>query len=127
MIGYESLISVGPNCSILVLSFAFALTSIYVALSTFYWGNEWATPENYDHVPILKWVKDQHGWKQVVIYGKYRDYFDNKAFDWTWHHRCKGYCFVEEVPPPEVFIFCSPGMKTAVNEIISNTSKETYF
>lgn len=125
MVGYDLISNSGFNVmNILLVLLNFGLAGTLISL--YYYGMGGGAHSDWDHVPIRKWVKKNGAWEQVLTYGKYADYQLDVRYDYRWMSEVKEMGFIEDDPPPECYIICSPGMQEAVDEIIKNTPKGTY-
>lgn len=126
MLGYELLAAEGSNGASLVI----IATGLVFAVSLLQWyfhgmgGYDDTT--NWNSMPVLTWKQQTGKWVLVLSYGRYADYVNDTSFTYKWIQSEGEMGFVQDDPPAECTVFCSPGMRVAVDEIIKNTPQEYY-
>ena len=125
MIGYEILTNQGSYCASAAIIIS-GLGFIASMISMYYDGMGGYQAENWNNMPVLKWMKVGLIWEQRLTYGKYAEYQMDDQYTYKWLTQEQEMGFVQDSPPAECYVFCSDGMRERVNEIISNMPKETY-
>jgi len=119
VLGYEILSNQGDYCAsaTIILSGIGFLVSM---ISMYYHGMGW------NNMPVLKWVRVGLVWEQRLSYGKYSEYQMDDQYTYKWMPQQQEMGFIQDNPPAECCVICSPGMRERANEIIAAMPKETY-
>lgn len=126
MVGYELISGQGDICAsatILLTGLGFVVSS----LSMYYHGmGGYGEAQDWNNMPIIKWEKRHGEWEQIMYHGLYKDYQTDEQYTYKWIPLEQQMGFIQDRPPAECHVFCSPGMRKRVDEILLTVPKETY-
>ena len=113
--------SVALSAIVLGMAVLFAIQSYYYG-----WNEANMYPDPNEMVPVRLWVKRGFTLTEEITYATYNTYVDNRRFDWRWLTEVRKMGWAEEIPPPEVSIICSDGMREEANKIIKAANDKAH-
>jgi len=122
--GYEIISQTGTMC----LTISLLLTSVFFLANMvqYYFYGDSFDSHNWETLPIVSYETQNGIIVRTIVPGAYKDYIDNPEYKYKWIPSRTSMGFEKKAPPPECYVLCSPGMRLAVDEIISKQPKETY-